>query len=166
MPLSRLHSFKPIVDANSRVLILGSMPGPMALRKQQYYGFEGNHFWTIIPALFKKSRPLIYEDRIALVRQNKIALWDVLESCERVGAADSAIKNPNLNPIPELLGTYSAIRAVFVNGRAAHQLFLKKYEGEVKQPIFCLPSSSPANAAMKIDEKIHKWSVILHYLKN
>jgi len=53
-PLKRkiLRSFKPVVDENSRVLILGSMPGPEALRKRQYYGFDGNHFWKILPRLF------------------------------------------------------------------------------------------------------------------
>lgn len=159
------QSFKPFVDARSRVLILGSMPGPVALKKQQYYGFEGNHFWTIVPALFNKERPKEYADRLALVRDNRIALWDVLESCVRPGAADLAIKNPKLNPIPDLLKDYPEIRAVFINGRTAHDLFTKKFGSVMTRPVIYLPSSSPANAAMPIKEKIKKWSVVLDYLR-
>lgn len=160
------QSFKPIVDNDSRVLILGSMPGPMALRKQQYYGFEGNHFWTIVPSLFNTDRPKEYAERIALVRHYRIALWDVLASCVRPGAADLAIKKPKLNPIPGLLKKYPGIGAVFINGRTAYDLFVKEFGSLVTRPVVYLPSSSPAHASMPVKEKIKKWAVILDYLKN
>src|SRR5512134_3021040 len=98
-----LRSFKPIIDERSRVLILGSMPGPEALRKRQYYGFEGNHFWTIIPKMFGRERPVLYEDRLKLIREHNIALWDVLASCVRPSAMDSHISRPTPNDIPKLL---------------------------------------------------------------
>jgi hypoxanthine-DNA glycosylase len=159
-----LRCFKPFVHATSRVLILGSMPGPQALRKQQYYGFEGNHFWTVIPALFGLPRPQRYQDRLALVKRNKIALWDVLGSCERVGALDSAIKNPVVNAIPTLLKKHRGIKAIFINGRFAHTLFLKHHGDAVDRPVVYLPSTSPANAAMPLAEKIKRWRVIQTYL--
>lgn len=161
---SRLRCFTPFVHTTSRVLILGSMPGPEALRKQQYYGFEGNHFWTIIPALFGLEKPVRYEDRLALLRRHRIALWDVLGACERIGALDSAIKNPKVNPIPDLLKRFPKIKAVFINGRFAHTLFLKHHGRTIARPVAYLPSSSPANAAMPLPEKIKKWRVILAYL--
>ena len=153
-----------MVDAHSKVLILGSMPGPEALRKQQYYGFEGNHFWTLIPRLFGIGKPAPYEDRIKLVKQKGIALWDVLETCIRPTAMDSRIKNPKPNRIPELLAAHPGIQAVFVNGRTAHKIFMKNFAGQINKPVYYMPSTSPAHAAMTLDEKLKKWALIKKYL--
>jgi hypoxanthine-DNA glycosylase len=139
------------------------MPGPEALRKQEYYGFNGNHFWTIVTALLGEKKPASYEGKIDLVRRNRIALWDVLESCVRKGASDSAIRNEKCNPIADLLRSYPKIEAVFINGRAAHKLFLRRFEGKVKVPVMCLPSTSPAYAAMSIKSKIEHWKRILKH---
>lgn len=158
------RSFKPIADQQSRVLILGSMPGPEALRKQQYYGFEGNHFWTIVPSLFGLERPKTYEERIRLVREKGIALWDVLASCVRPGALDSAIREAKPNAIPQLLIKHPHIRAVFVNGRTAHAIFQKNFGTGIRRPVFYLPSTSPAHAAMTVKQKITQWRLIKKYL--
>ena len=158
------HSFKPLVDRKSRVLILGSMPGPEALRKQQYYGFNGNHFWTIIPAVLGKPKTEIYEEKLELVRSHGIALWDVLESCIRPGALDSSIREKRLNPIPDLLNEYRNIRGVFINGRTAHDTFQKAHGDKIDRPVFYLPSTSPAHAAMSLKEKTKRWSVIRKFL--
>ena len=86
------------------MLILGTMPGPEALRRRQYYGFPGNHFWLVIQRLFgADDRPLSYPEKIRLLKANRIALWDVIASCRRVGASDSAITQVTPNRIPELL---------------------------------------------------------------
>src|SRR5262245_52527441 len=126
-----LRSFKPFVDKNSRVLILGSMPGPEALRKQQYYGFNGNHFWHIIPRLFDVPRPTEYKDKLKLIRANRIALWDVLESCTRPGALDSSIRNCKPNKIPALLKKFPHIRAVYINGKFAYNTFQKVFGSSI-----------------------------------
>ncbi len=160
-----LRSFKPFADKNSRVLVLGSMPGPEALRKQQYYGFNGNHFWTIIPTLLGKKKPESYQEKLKLIRSHRIALWDVLESCVRPGALDSAIRCVTPNNIPRLLKKYPHIRAVFINGRTAHKIFHKSFGEKIKHPIFYLPSSSPAHASLSLPEKIKKWGVIKKYLR-
>lgn len=162
LPICR--SFAPFVDRASRVLILGSMPGPMALRKQQYYGFTGNHFWFILPALFKEEKPVEYADKLDLLRRRKIALWDVLESCTRPGALDSDIREITPNKIPELLESYPNIRAVFINGQYAYKTFVKHFEGQVSRPYFVLPSTSPAHAAMSVKEKTRKWGAIRKFL--
>src|SRR4051812_29590226 len=83
------RSFKPLASRASRALILGSMPGPEALRKQQYYGFAGNHFWKILPVLFDEPAPATYDQKLALVKRHRLALWDVIGSCVRPGALDS-----------------------------------------------------------------------------
>ena len=100
------------------------MPGPEALRRRQYYGFPGNHFWPVIQQLFGlDGRPLSYSQKIRLLKINRIALWDVIASCQREGASDSAITQVTPNRIPELLKKYPNIRTVFVNGKTAERLF-------------------------------------------
>jgi len=159
-----LKSFKPVVNKRSRVLILGSMPGPEALRKRQYYGFEGNQFWTLIPQLFNLDRPPHYEDRIRLVKKKRIALWDVLSSCTRGTALDSDIRKTKLNPIPKLLEKFPNIKAVFINGKFAYHLFSKNYGPLMRKPFIYMPSTSPAYAAMDLAQKLKKWEVVKKFL--
>ncbi len=156
-----LRCFKPVVDRSSRVLILGTMPGPMALRRQQYYGFPGNHFWPILQTLLGASdRPFSYPEKIRLLKKNRIGLWDVIASCRRVGASDSAITHVTPNRIPELLKKYPNIRTIFVNGKTAERLFRLHFGGKVRLPVYALPSTSPAHAAMGFKEKLRRWRTL------
>ena len=82
-------SFPPIVGANARLLILGTLPGEESLRLQQYYGHPRNHFWPLVAAIFDESLSATYAERERLLKRNRWALWDVLESAERVGSLDS-----------------------------------------------------------------------------
>ena len=102
------RSFKPLVSRASRVLILGSMPGPEALRKQQYYGFAGNHFWKVLPVLFKEALPTTYEEKIKLVKRHGLALWDVIGTSAfgRAALDEDSIRNLLPNDIPGLLKRY------------------------------------------------------------
>jgi hypoxanthine-DNA glycosylase len=163
-PSNILRSFKPFIDRRSRVLILGSMPGPDALRKQQYYGFDGNHFWKIMPVLFGEEPKESYDEKLQMLKRNGVALWDVIHSCTRTGAMDSKIRDVDVNKIPELIKKYPNIRAVFVNGRFAFNLFLKSFEGKIDRPVAYLPSTSPAHAALPLLKKIERWSVIKKYV--
>jgi hypoxanthine-DNA glycosylase len=140
------------------------MPGPVALKKQQFYGFDGNHFWHILPTLFGLPRPPVYEDRLALLKKNRVALWDVLYSCRRKTALDAHIRDIKPNKIPQLLKKHPNIRAVFINGRYAYDTFHKSFEGKIKIPVFYLPSTSPAHAAMTLAQKTRKWAAIKKYL--
>src|SRR5664280_2641543 len=115
----RIFSFPPIVDDESRVLVLGTMPGAESLRQQRYYAYERNQFWTMLFALYGLSRPDDYEKRVVFLYEKKIALWDVLDSCMRSGSADSKIRFPQPNSIPELLESHPNIGAVFLNGKGA-----------------------------------------------
>lgn len=160
-PTALLRSFPPIADARSRVLVLGTMPGPEALRKQQYYGFKGNHFWRIMSDLLARGRELPYDDKIELLRRNRIAVWDVLESCERVGAADAAIRNANPNDIPGLLAWHPGIHTVFCNGTLSARLFERHFAGAIARRMIGLPSTSPANAAMPYATKRRHWTVVV-----
>ena len=160
----KLQSFKPVVDKKSEILILGSMPGPVALKKQQYYGYEGNHFWQILPRLFGLERPDNYKDRLQLLKDHHIALWDVLKNCSRVGASDSSIRHEIPNAIPELLHKFPAIKAIFINGRTAETLFRRWFKEVAGRPVRYLPSTSPAHASLSLNEKMKKWRAIKKYL--
>ncbi len=161
-----LRSFKLIADARSRILILGSMPGPEALRKKEYYGFKGNHFWRIIPEILKAPKPLTYREKMRLLKENRIALWDVLHSCVREGASDSRIKNEKPNDIMQAIKKYPHIRTIFLNGKTSGKMFRKYFGAIVQIPATVLPSTSPAHASIGYDKKLEKWRVILKYLVN
>lgn len=153
-----IHSFPPVVDDRSRILILGSMPGAMSLEKRHYYGNPRNRFWKIIHAVFGHEPAGGYDDDIAFLKRNSIALWDVLESCERTGSADAAIKHPRPNDILGLLRGHPAIRCVLFNGKSAEKLFRAHvgYDGLPVRAYHTLPSTSPAHA-VKFEVTYDAW---------
>ncbi len=160
-----IKSFEPIIDDNSRVLILGTMPGPESLRKKQYYANSTNQFWKIIYRVLDESEepPSNYEKRIKFLKENGIALWDVLESCEREGANDSKIANGKPNDFKTPLRKSPNLRRFFFNGKKAEHCF-KKYGCPEDVDCIGLPSTSAANRRMTLDEKVGRWLVIKYFL--
>jgi TDG/mug DNA glycosylase family protein len=160
-----INSFEPIIDKNSLILILGTMPGPESIAKGEYYANPRNQFWKIIYHILdeREPPPSSYRKRIKFLEENGIALWDVLESCERQGASDSKIKNGKPNDFQTLLRESPNLKRIFFNGKKAEHCF-KKYGCRVAVEILGLPSTSSANARMTLDDKIGRWSVIKHFL--
>lgn len=162
-----VESFEPIINAECRVLILGSMPSVQSLRKREYYGNPQNHFWRIIYGLFGEMPDQDYECRKAFILKHRIALWDVLKCCERPGSSDADITNPTANNIPGLLGRYPAVHSVFFNGAKSEELFNRFFKGWLKNRrelhFQRLPSTSPART-MKLEEKLEEWQIILSRL--
>lgn len=165
-PPALLRSFAPIADARSRVLVLGTMPGPEALRKQEYYGFKGNHFWRIMIDLLAPGRELAYAEKLALLRSHRIAAWDVLASCSRAGAADSTIRDTSPNDIPGLLARHPGIHTIFCNGTTSARLFARFFGGAVAVPMIALPSTSPAHATMPYATKRAHWTVVIAHARS
>lgn len=160
-----LRSFPPVADRRSRVLILGSMPGPEALRRRQYYGFPGNQFWRLVADLLGRPKPGAYEERLRMLREGRIALWDTLMTCVRPSALDSRIRRPVPNDVPALLRGRPGIQAVFVNGHGAETFFRRYFAASVGLPVFYLPSSSPANASLSYEAKLERWKAVLPWLR-
>ncbi len=160
-----LRSFAPLADARSRVLVLGTMPGPEALRKQEYYGFKGNHFWKIMRDLLASGRDLDYGEKLALLRRHRIAAWDVLASCTREGAADSTIRETTPNDIPGLLARHPGIHTIFCNGTTSARLFQRYFGGAIAVPMIPLPSTSPAHATMPYATKRALWTVVVEHAR-
>ncbi|MBW2493304.1 MAG: DNA-deoxyinosine glycosylase [Deltaproteobacteria bacterium] len=163
----RVHSFDPISDAHSRVLILGSMPGKASLRAAQYYAHPQNAFWKILGALFDFDPDAAYETRTAQLRASGIALWDVMRSCVRASSLDSDIEEASIvaNPFGAFLNDHPEIRTVCFNGAKAeaswrrHVLPYLSDAGDIAY--HRLPSTSPANASIRYEEKFEAWRAAL-----
>lgn len=158
--MTLIHSFDPVIDENSRVLILGSMPGQVSLEKGQYYAHPQNQFWTLIFSIFKIQPCAVYAEKTSFLKSRKIALWDVIKECQRLGSSDSKIINPVINDFGNLFIHYSNIQCILFNGKKAGQLF-EKYNRNITTSdieFIILPSSSPANAGISLNNKLEAWS--------
>lgn len=151
-----LTGLPPILDAQARVLILGSFPSPASLAAGQYYAHKQNQFWRILAAVL--DQPLVdldYAAKQAAVKAAGIAIWDVYAKCERPGSLDSAIKNGQPNDFATLKKSAVAIRHVCFNGQAAGK-FAPQLQALGYQTIV-LPSTSPANASWSFERKLTAW---------
>jgi len=158
------QGFPYLAGPDATVLILGSMPGRKSLDEQQYYAHPRNLFWPIMGKLFGFSAELAYEERLELLRSNGIALWDVAHQCIRPGSLDSAIRLPSVitNDFEAFFDTHPQIRAVCFNGRKAADLYQRRVLQELANaytdlPLYPLPSTSPAHAAISFDKKLAQW---------
>ena len=114
------NSFEPIIDKNSKILILGSLTSDKSIEKSEYYGNKTNQFWNFISICFdgKKINFNDYEEKISYLLKNHIALWDIYSKANRKGSLDSNIKNSYFNDIIGLLKLYPNINKIVTNGRA------------------------------------------------
>jgi TDG/mug DNA glycosylase family protein len=165
--LTRISGFPPVMDKFVRVLILGSMPGNASLAKNEYYGLPHNAFWRIMGDLFGASADLPYAERLKVLTDRGIALWDVLDSCYRPGSLDSAIddRTAKTNNFEILFRDHCTITHVFFNGKKAANLFAKRIlptieDEQVAKTFVTLPSTSPALASMTYEEKLDQWAVV------
>lgn len=164
--MPKMRSFPPIVDEQSRVLILGSMPGVESLRLQQYYANPRNQFWKLIFALFDLEPFKDYEERTLFLRSKHIALWDVIEMCFREGSLDSKIREEQVNDFGNLFEKYPHIKAVMFNGGKAFETYKKwiGFSATENVTFHKLTSTSPANTK-KYEEKLREWSILRNLLE-
>ena len=158
----RVRSFPPIVAANARVLILGSMPGLASLRANRYYAHPRNQFWPILGALLGFAPDDDYAQRVQALQRAGIAVWDVLAECERDGSLDSAIDRHSEfpNDIAGLLAARPSIRRILLNGQKA-ATSLRRHVPDLPAECIVLPSTSPANASVPVAQKRAAWQSAL-----
>lgn len=156
--------FPPVADARTTRMIIGSMPGKASLNANQYYAHSRNAFWKIIARLFAADFPFVcYEDKLSLLLNSRIGLWDVFAVCERNGSLDSDIKNPVANDFEKFLKFHPNVKTLYFNGKKAYTCFIKSFQ---KSPfinaltLVPLPSTSSANTQMTLEDKIKVWKVI------
>ena len=156
-----VHAFKPIYDANSRVLILGTMPSPQSVKNGFYYSHPQNRFWPLMSALFSEPLPHTPDEKSALVLKHGIALWDVIATCEIKGASDASIRNPVPNDFNKFLRE-TRIERIYTTGKTAYNLFQKLVTPVIGRDAIYLPSTSPANQALFPWEKLlETWKRLL-----
>ncbi|MDR1285856.1 MAG: DNA-deoxyinosine glycosylase [Campylobacteraceae bacterium] len=161
------HPWECIFDKHSKILILGSFPSPKSRQNGFYYGHPRNIFWQTLSSILGKPQPAAdKKSKIAFLLENRIALWDVLYSCDIIGASDSAITNPIANKFKPLLHT-SNISTIFTTGKKATELFQTLCANEVGINSIYLPSTSPANVkAHKSAEFLERWELVAAALEN
>lgn len=129
----RISCLNPIMKNDCEILILGTIPGKMSLKQKNYYANPKNHFWDFIYRLLVPKWDLFkiidssisFKERYNLLLENKIGLWDVLESCEREGSSDKKIKNEIVNDFNLFFKIHKNIKAVIFNGGKAKEYFNK-----------------------------------------
>lgn len=159
----KIYSFPSIVTKDSKVLVLGTMPGKMSLQLKQYYGHGGNHFWRIIYDLFEEDLATDYESRVEFANRKRIAIWDVLQACERESSADSDIVMDEPNDFKAFFEKYDNIEVIFFNGKKAKEYF-DEYYPQNELPVYVLPSTSPANTWFTYSGKLQEWNRLLKWL--
>ena len=153
------HEFPPVYDENSEILILGSFPSVKSREAHFYYGHPQNRFWKVLSAVYDSPVPVSTEEKTAFLLENRLALWDVIESCAICGSSDSSIRDVVPNPVEWIL-KQAPIRKIYANGALAAQLYKKYIFGNTGMPAERLPSTSPANAAWSCEKLIAAWSRI------
>lgn len=159
-----IHPFAPVYDSQSRVLILGTMPSPKSRENDFYYGNVQNRFWRVLSIVLGSEIPADNEGKIRFLLNHKIALWDVLCECDICGAADSSIKNAVPADLNVVLRS-APVKGIFATGKAAYKFYCKYQLPKTGIEAVCLPSTSPANARMGIEELVHEYSAIKKYLQ-
>lgn len=154
------HTFGPVYDENSRILILGSFPSVKSREQQFYYGHPQNRFWKVMAALLGEEMQGTIAGKKEFLKKHRIALWDVIESCDIVGSSDSSIRNVVPNHMDIILEA-ADIGGIFLNGDKAYRLFLKYCKKEGQPPAEKLPSTSPANAAWSLEKLLAAWGEAL-----
>ena len=158
--MNRLQGLPPVLDANTRVLVLGSFPGVASLRAQQYYGHPQNHFWKILGALWQL--PLMtftYPERMAALLYHGVGVGDVDGACERDGSLDASIRNAEVNDFAWVQRSCPRLEAIAHNGGESFRH--ARHTEKLGVPVYKLPSSSPANAGWSFDRKLAAWAEVL-----
>jgi hypoxanthine-DNA glycosylase len=162
--MNRKSSFPPVVAPDTRVLILGSLPGERSLAAGRYYAHPQNQFWRLVGAASGcELEGLEYAARLEALLAAQIGLWDTVASARRTGSLDAAIREAEHTPLAGLVATLPALRAVAFNGATSARIGTAALAGS-DLALLPLPSSSPAYAAMPFAEKRRLWSAIGEFL--
>lgn len=159
------NSFPPIADKNTRVLVLGSLPGEASLARAQYYAHPRNQFWRLASSLVNSDlMDLSYADRVSALLSAGIGLWDVIGTARRPGSLDSSIRDHASNDLSELIATLPHLQAVAFNGGKASLVGRKQLDQTSNLAVITLPSSSPAHT-LGFVHKEAEWLALQAFLK-
>lgn len=152
------HTFEPVYDEKSNILILGTFPSVKSREAGFYYQHPQNRFWKVISALIGMPTPETMEEEKGMLLRNSIAVSDVIYSCEINGSSDSSIRNVVPNDIAKILQEAN-IKTIYANGGKAYELYNRYCYGKTNKNIIKLPSTSPANARYSLERLIEYWKI-------
>ena len=153
------HTFEPVYDKNSKILILGTFPSVKSRENQFFYGHPQNRFWKVIAHVTGEEVPKTIEEKKTLLLRNRIAIWDVIHSCKIIGSSDSSIQDVVVNDFSNILKNAN-IEKIYANGGKAYELYRKYAFEKTGREIIKLPSTSPANAGWSLERLCEAWTQI------
>lgn len=153
------HTFEPIFDGNSKILILGTFPSVKSRGNNFYYGHPQNRFWSVLAEILGMETPKSIPQKRQMLLENNIAIWDVVGSCDISNSSDMSIKNVVPNDLSVILEN-ADIKTVYANGKTAEKLYNKYLLKKTGKEITALPSTSPANAAFSKERLVKAWKII------
>lgn len=154
------HTFEPVYNEESQILILGTFPSVKSREQNFYYGHPQNRFWRVISNLFEEEIPQTILQKKELLLRNHVALWDVIAECDITGSSDSSIRNAVPTDLSVIL-LHAPVKRIYANGTKAYDLYMKYTYPVTGLPIIRLPSTSPANAAFGMERLLEAWTLIL-----
>jgi double-stranded uracil-DNA glycosylase len=163
----RKSAFPPVVSPQTRVLILGSLPGEASLAARRYYAHPHNRFWHLVGTVIERDdlTELDYDARLGALLDAGIGLWDTVASALRHGSLDASIREAEHAPLADLVATLPRLAAVGFNGKTSSRIGRAQLTG-ARFALIDLPSSSPAHASMPLSEKRRRWLVLREFLGN
>lgn len=163
--MTRKASFPPVVSADTKLLLLGSLPGEASLRAERYYAHPQNQFWRLTGAVIGEEdfHQLDYDRRLDRLRATGVGLWDVVADAVRPGSLDGAIRDHRPNDLAALVATLPALRAIGFNGGTAARIGRRMIGDPAGITLVDLPSSSPA-FTRPLSEKREKWFKLRDFL--
>jgi TDG/mug DNA glycosylase family protein len=162
--VSLKQGFAPVVDARTRLLILGSLPGDASLASGEYYGHPRNAFWRLAGAVVGRDlATLPYPDRLATLQSARVGLWDVIAQARRPGSLDAAIREAEASDLSGLVGRLPSLRAIAFNGATAARIGRRSLPAVAGVELIDLPSSSPAHT-LAFAKKLDAWRPLSRFV--
>jgi hypoxanthine-DNA glycosylase len=160
--MSHKRSFAPVINAHTKILILGSLPGDASLEQGQYYAHPQNKFWKLVgDTIGTELAGRDYPTRLSLLLEHRIGLWDVIATAHRAGSLDSEIRQHTQNDLLALISSLPELNTIAFNGGTAARIGLKTLGEQVADfRVLLLPSSSPAYAALSYEKKLSSWRAL------
>jgi len=159
------HCFPPVTSPDTRLLVLGSLPGAVSLARQRYYAHPQNQFWRLIGAVIGRDlAALDYDARLAALLEAGIGLWDTVAAATRKGSLDSDIRLHEASDLAALAATLPQLSAVAFNGGTSAKIGRRQLAGVAGLDLVDLPSSSPAYASLPFERKREAWLALRAYL--
>jgi len=159
------HCFPPVTRPDTRLLVLGSLPGAISLAEQRYYAHPRNLFWRLMSEVIGRDLvPLAYEDRLAALLDARVGLWDTVAAATREGSLDAAIRLHQASDLAALAAALPDLRSIAFNGATSAKIGRRQLGSAPGLALLDLPSSSPAHASLSFAKKRDSWLRLAAYL--